>query len=67
MNQCVSEAVAFGLNPQELSIITGVVVVVTILAVGRWLIGYLNYGLNGELKAMDEEIKRQLSKRKENV
>lgn len=46
MNQCVNDAVvAFGLNQVELDIVKFWVFVICVVFAFRWLLGYLNHGL----------------------
>lgn len=45
MTQCVNDVVAFGLNQMELDLVAFGVIIVLAIVFGRWLLGYLNYGL----------------------
>lgn len=66
MNQCVNDVVAFGLNQKELDIVVVVGAVITILWLGRWLLGYLNHGLeprDGDLLPVDLEMEARRKRR----
>lgn len=45
MNQCINDVVAFGLNQAELDIVKFWVFVLCVSFAFRWLLGYLNHGL----------------------
>lgn len=45
MKQCVNDIVAFGLNQRELDLVVFGVIIVLAIVLGRWLLVYLNYGL----------------------
>lgn len=45
MKQCVNDIVAFGLNQRELDLVAFAVIIVLAIVLGRWLLAYLNYGL----------------------
>lgn len=45
MKQCVNDIVAFGLNQRELDLVVFGVIIVLAIVLGRWLLAYLNYGL----------------------
>lgn len=45
MKECVNDIVAFGLNQTELDIVKFWVFVICVVFAFRWLLGYLNYGL----------------------
>lgn len=45
MKQCLNDVVAFGLNQTELDIVKFWVFVVCVVFAFRWLLGYLNHGL----------------------
>lgn len=45
MKQCVNDIVAFGLNQRELDLVVFGVIIVLAIVLGRWLLAYLNCGL----------------------
>ena len=45
MKQCVNDIVAFGLNQRELDLVAFGVIIVLAIVLGRWLLLYLNDGL----------------------
>lgn len=45
MKQCVNDIVAFVLNQRELDLVAFGVIIVLAIVLGRWLLSYLNYGL----------------------
>lgn len=73
MKECVNDVVAFGLNQAELDIAKFLVFVFFVVFAFRWLLGYLNHGLeakeerlarNNSFLAVDLEAER---KRNRNV
>lgn len=48
MKECVNNIVAFGLNQRELDLVVLVVIIVSAAVLGRWMLGYLNHGLDSK-------------------